>query len=223
MQVNWYKKLDISKLPYRPGAKQTGDRFGLRTDNEGSLFHPGDDRSGSPRLFVMLLTGQIHWKKLPGSAFGSLLQIQPDISDDFEIQVAHTVRTDGLTSPLHKRYKQGQLLPVKTGTLGIAFGAHSHTECIIKYTHENYEFFAKQDTQRARRDSIDKSWLREHCDTCRMDYAESERHIKNQIQNWGIREIWDSFCIREVLPEYRAPRWGQGPVIIVDPKRWFDI
>lgn len=219
MISKWIRK----DFPYRPGSGRTGDRFGLRSDNFGSPAHLGDDRSRYPNHFVMPFDGKIYWSREEDTAWGSILRIVPKNCKETEIQVAHTVRSDGLNFVLKETYKQGQLLPVIASNLGLTDGVHSHTEWIIKYTDENYEYFKKDGEFIAGEYVINEKYVKDHCDHLRMDYNKTLEALKQQIFIWGIQELYSNFAIRKILPLYRTPQWDEGPVIIADPMRYLDI
>lgn len=214
----------ISKdFPYRPGAKRTGDRFGLRKDCIGSPFHAGDDRSGKPDTIVMPFDGTMIWKMADGTQWGSILRLIPDDSPETEIQVAHTVRTDGLSGELCYWMKQGEPLHVKAGALGYSVGAHTHTEWVIKYTKENYAYFAKKGTWIRDNNSLNSEYIGKHCKDYSLNEREYTKRLADQCNTWGIAEANTTFCVRSSLPGYRLPIWGAGSVIIADPMLYLDI
>ena len=219
MIKNWIDR----RFPYRPGAGRTGDRFGLRSDTLGSPIHIGDDRSGSPDHYVMPYDGRIFWNTEEDTSWGSILRLVPSSSKETEIQVAHSVRRDGLNFPLKEKYKQGQLLPVITGNIGMTTAPHSHTVWLIQYTDENYKYFLNDGEFIADEKKINEKYVKLHCDRVGMDYAKTIDAIKQQIIVWGIREVYTNFAVRKYLPLYRIPQWGEGTVIIADPMLYLDI
>ena len=210
--------------PFRPGAAYSGDSFGLRNqDRIGSIYHPGQDRSGKPSHIIMPFDGRIDWS-ITGSQWGSLLRIIPAGFPDAEIQVAHTLRYDGSRASHRGSYKQGDELPVYASDIGLTDGSHTHTELIIKNTAKNYAYFRTDgglvyDGEKIR----DHAWIKAHCFAHKMDYQTVFQRLLMQISAWGISEIWHSFCVRDILPEYRNPQWGEGSVIIADTRRYLDL
>jgi len=219
MIKSWIRK----DFPYRPGAKRTGDRFGLRHDALGSPAHLGDDRSGDPNHFVMPFDGEIYWSLEKDSAFGSILRIIPLDFGETEIQVAHTIRRDGFKAKINCRYNSGDLLPVITGEIGLTYGPHSHTEWIIKYSDDNYKYFLADGEFIADKEKVNDKYIKAHCEKYGMDTDKTTIYIKQQLYIWGIKTLYTNFAIRDCLPNYRTPQWGDGPVIIADPMKYLDI
>ncbi len=219
MIQSWIRK----DFPYRPGAGRTGDRFGLRLDGFGSPYHPGDDRSGTPRRAVMCFDGTMTWQLLPGSALGSLTKMIPDDSNETELQIAHMIRKDGEKKPLNYWLRQGEELPVIPGDIGLTDGIHTHTEWWIKNTKENYDFFRKTGVCLRDRNSLNTAYIFDHCRKYNLDPSKVSQGIIDQCNSWGLSEIWTTFCIRNYYPVERAPSWGRGAVIIADPMLYLDI
>jgi hypothetical protein len=47
--------------------------------------------------------------------------------------------------------------------------------------------------------------------------------IEHQVRTWGIREMWDNFAVRYLLPKYRMPLWGDEPIVLVNSQFIFKI
>lgn len=212
--------------PYRPGAGYTGDSFGFRSQSYiGSPFHPGVDRSGTPSHIVMPFNGKLSWNDKPRSAWGSCARIVPCSGDHAEIQIAHTIRHDRSRASIHNhRYFQGDKLPIIAGNIGLSDGAHTHTELIIERTQDNYEYFSEQDTLIYSDGKIvDEKHILRHCSENGLDPDDIFERLQKQIALWSISEIWCSFIVRDMLPDYRTPHWGYGAVIIADTRRYLRL
>ena len=218
MIQSWIRK----DFPYRPGAGRTGDRFGLRKDCIGSPFHTGDDRAALPRAIVMPFDGTMIWEHCGGD-WGSILRLIPDDNTTTEIQVAHTECKDKKLEPLNYWIRQGEPLPVVSGGLGFGTGIHTHTEWLIRYTDENYKFFAKSGIWLRDKQSLNSAYIHEHCTRHGLDEASFITRFIAQCKTWGIIEANTTFCVRGSVPRYKTPAWGNGAVIIADPMLYLDI
>ena len=220
--MNWLR----TDYPFRPGAAYSGDRFGFRTvSHVGSPFHPGTDRAGRPDHIVMPFDGSITYSVRPGTDWGSLARIVPATGEGFEIQIAHTIRRDGLRTPLeNQHYTQGAVLPIVAGDIGLSMGAHTHTELLVEHTAKHYARFRTDGGVIYKDGAIqDDKIIREHCNRYGLDYSGVIFRLMDQIHRWSIVEVWKSFIVRSVLPDYRTPHWGSSGVIIADTRRYLDL
>ena len=65
--------------------------------------------------------------------------------------------------------------------------------------------------------------IRGHCKKYNLDYSNVIYRLMDQVHTWAISEIWQSFIVRDTLPDYRTPHWGFGSVIIADTRRHLDL
>lgn len=223
----WCDEQDPTTIPFRPRAAHT-QGFGLRVSLIASPAHLGGDRGGVPSTVVMPWDeGTAEWTMLPsGRAWGSFLRIYPDSSPfGVEIHVGHTMASDGV-HPMSwsGRYRRGETLPCYASTLGVGSGAHTHAELVVEYSRERVdELRAASSRWIVRRGLVSQDAVEDHCAGYGFDPDHWMDRLEVQSQLWGIEELTDVFAVRRgtalTFPEYRVPRWGRGPVLLVDP-RW---
>jgi len=203
------RALDTKVIPYRPGAKFTGN-FGLRTHLVGSPMHFGVDRGALPATIRMPFDGTYEWTYLgPHSDAGSLLRIVPDeFRNQLEVQVFHTVHSDPTVRGLRGVLKRNEVLPVVTGDLGFSAGAHTHTEVLLRYdTKLHVDLMHEEPFVYFARGNIMEHVVTAHCEGHGLDAAPFIERMRKQAASWQIEELGSMYGIRRAVPLYRRPHW----------------
>lgn len=225
----WIKTENPDSIPYRPNVPYTGDRFGLRGSNVGQPLHLGQDRGGNPNHILASFTGKLSWEYLgDDSAWGSIAHLTADSNPEIELQIAHSIRKDGSIEPININIEKGQELPIVAGNIGFSFGAHTHTELIIKHTAKNYAWLRHFGGLHINAEkSIDKEWLTQECSDKGLDYNDTYSRLFSQLGIWGIEEFWKYFAVRNsplFKKGYRKPlNWGANSVLIADSRFFLHI
>lgn len=224
--TSWLHENPPEAMPYWPGAAVTGP-FGLRrTPAEiqagASPAHLGVDRSRENGHYKAPFDGWLYWR-LVGGVAGSLLTLRPH-NLEMEIQVFHT-RGESHTEEIDEAVAQGQEMPVRPGNLGLSVpvgsgdGTHTHTEVLFPYDAGLVEWIA--DPRLFIEDGrIDDGAVLDHCNECGLPYREVMALLRVQVakppRGWGLRVLGSRHAVRQSVPNYRLPHWGQGPTIHVD-------
>jgi hypothetical protein len=225
--LKWCQDQNPITIPFRPGASYT-TLFGLRNDQSvlnagGSPGHLGVDRGEHDRRILMPFDGFVFWKKT-GGVTGSLLQLIPRNYEPVEIQIFHSVRSDGKEDALNIPMKKGETLPIETSNIGLSLGKHTHTEVVIPYSFELDSALKDMlPTKYVQDDIFYTDNIKIHCHTYKLDYNLLRIGLEAQIDSWAIQTLTDIYAVRQELPRYRRPHWGRSATIHVDSRRFLQI
>lgn len=236
----WIEDQDPDTMPFRPGVKHT-QGFGLRDYPEtvragASPAHIGNDRGALPVDIYMPFDGSVFWKSV-GSVAGTLLQLIPRGNVPVEIQIFHTRRrgktdngrgrTDDTFHPYQGVLKRGERLEeIYTADHGMSAGSHTHTEFLVPYSEELVQYLRTIATPIYTDGKLNKKYFRDHAKKFGFTPADSvlyERKFKKQVRTWTIEEVWDTFAVRNSVPEYRTPHWGKGKTIHLCTRTFLQI
>lgn len=225
---SWVEKQDPATMPYRPNTPHT-QGFGLRIAYAAialgaSPAHVGNDRGAEPSAIYMPYSGGIIWQRT-NQITGSLLQIIPADNSPVEIQVFHTLPATlpSADQRIIHRYERGDKTEFQAGSLGISVGSHTHTEFITPFSEKTFSVLKTQAQPIYTQGRVSYDHVREHCNVYRMDYEDFLRRLLNQIELWGIEELWSTFAVRSELPHYRVPHWGKGKTIHLCTRTFLQI
>lgn len=220
----WRNIQNPDTTPYRPGAKHT-QGFGLRITDIGSPLHLGNDRGREPRDILAPFDGRFEWDMLtPAGVAGSILRLIPhNGQDSIELQVFHSV--DGAyTDHIEGECKRGEKLPVQAGDLGLSVGIHTHTELVIRDNPLSRQQMRMEDMiWLYRSGSFNVGHIWSHCKRHGLDYEDVIKRTSTQISTWDISYMSTRYAVRDMLPEYRLPHWGEGKTLHVDTLWSMDI